>query len=170
MANVTVISDTIQSFNGERFYLCGYYFQHNGKRLHRAVWEYFNGAIPKGFQIHHKDGNRSNNDITNLELIEAEKHIKHHAKEESRREHGRKVIKLAIEKAPEWHHSKEGKKWHSIHAKEYWDKAPLNTYVCSYCGKEYQTRAVRHEGNHFCCNNHKAAFRRERIRNENSKD
>ena len=30
---VEVLSDTIQVFNGERFYLCGNYFQHKGKRL-----------------------------------------------------------------------------------------------------------------------------------------
>ena len=32
-----VVSETIQELNGERFYLCGKYYQHNGKRLHRAV-------------------------------------------------------------------------------------------------------------------------------------
>ena len=34
-----VVSETIQELNGERFYLGGKYYQHNGKRLHRAVWE-----------------------------------------------------------------------------------------------------------------------------------
>lgn len=170
MANVTVLSNTIQIFNGERFYLCGFYFQHNGRRLHRVVWEYFNGPIPKGYQVHHKDGNRHNNDIANLDLLKDEEHYKHHAKEESRRENGRKAIKFAIEKAPEWHRSEAGKLWHGEHAREFWAKAQMNTFICSYCGKEYQSRAVRKQGNHFCCNNHKAAFRRKRLRDENSKD
>ena len=63
---VTVIDATKQAFNGEVFYLCGGYFQHKGKRLHRAVWEYFHGPIPKGYHIHHMDGNRANNNIENL--------------------------------------------------------------------------------------------------------
>ena len=38
------------------------------KFIHRLVWEEFNGVIPKGLQINHKDGNKSNNHIDNLEL------------------------------------------------------------------------------------------------------
>lgn len=37
---VQKISSTAQRFNGVTYYLCGQYFQHRGKRLHRAVWEY----------------------------------------------------------------------------------------------------------------------------------
>ena len=90
-----VISDTIQEFNGERFYLCGKYFQHNGKRLHRAVWEYHNGEIPEGYHIHHIDGNRFNNDITNLSLMPGLDHMKEHAGEESRRDMRVKSIEYA---------------------------------------------------------------------------
>ena len=71
---VTVISPTIQEFNGERFYLCGNYFQHKGKRLHVAVWKYHNGDIPKGYHIHHIDEDRTNNQIENLTQVEASWH------------------------------------------------------------------------------------------------
>ena len=30
-----------------------------------AYWKYY-GYIPEGFEIHHKDGNKHNNDISNL--------------------------------------------------------------------------------------------------------
>lgn len=170
MASVVVISNTIQEFLGERFYLCGNYFQHKGKRLHRAVWEYSNGEIPKGYHVHHKDADRTNNNLDNLELIKGTEHINMHARTEQRRENGKRAIRLAIEKAPEWHHSEDGKKWHSSHAKEYWNNAPENTYQCSYCGKEYQTKAVRHVGNHFCCNNCRAAYGRRKRKYENNKD
>jgi hypothetical protein len=50
------------------------------KYLHRKVWEDFYGEIPKGFTIHHKDGNKLNNDITNLVLISNVEHSRMHAR------------------------------------------------------------------------------------------
>lgn len=170
MESVIVISGTVQEFLGERFYLCGNYFQHKGKRLHRVVWEHSNGAIPKGYHVHHKDADRTNNNLDNLELIDGKEHMNMHAKTNARRENGRKAIKHAIDKAPEWHHSEAGKEWHSKHAIEYWNKAPFNTYICTHCGREYQSRAVRYMGNHFCSNNCKAAYGRRKRKSENNKD
>lgn len=43
---------------------------------HRLVWELFYGPIPKGMDIHHKDGNKLNNSIKNLEAIEHGRHSK----------------------------------------------------------------------------------------------
>ena len=53
----------------------------NGKNvlLHRYMWEKYNGEIPKGYQIHHKDKNRLNYDIDNLELVKTEIHHRNHA-------------------------------------------------------------------------------------------
>jgi len=36
---------------------------------HRLVWELKKGKIPRGHDIHHKDGNKRNNNINNLEVI-----------------------------------------------------------------------------------------------------
>lgn len=38
------------------------------KKVHRLVWEAFNGPIPDGMQINHKDENASNNNLDNLML------------------------------------------------------------------------------------------------------
>ena len=84
MADITVISDTIQEFNGERFYLCGSYFQHHGMRLHRMIWEYYNGPIPEGYHVHYIDKNRSNNEIENLALMTGAEHARLHMREEKR--------------------------------------------------------------------------------------
>lgn len=45
-------------------------------RLHRLVYEAFVGEIPKGhkFHIHHKDHNKQNNRVDNLELVTAKEH------------------------------------------------------------------------------------------------
>ncbi len=45
---------------------------------HIWVWEKHHGKIPKNYQIHHKDGNKRNNSIENLELLTAEEHRKKH--------------------------------------------------------------------------------------------
>jgi hypothetical protein len=46
-----VLTDKKQMFNGVTYYLCGKYFQKNGIRLHRVVWEYHNGEIPEGYHV-----------------------------------------------------------------------------------------------------------------------
>ena len=51
-------------YKGER------YFSRGAKRLHIVVWKYYNGEIPSGHDIHHKNENPFNNDISNLEVIE----------------------------------------------------------------------------------------------------
>lgn len=43
-------------------------FGTRNKLVHRLVWEAFNGPIPKGMWINHKDGNKANNHLDNLEL------------------------------------------------------------------------------------------------------
>jgi len=54
----------------------GYYGCTNSGRhyLHRDIWESVNGKIPKGYDIHHKDGDRTNNHIDNLELYSKSEH------------------------------------------------------------------------------------------------
>lgn len=48
------------------------------KRLHRLIYEDNFGVIPKGYVIHHKDGNKLNNCIINLEAIPHSKHSTEH--------------------------------------------------------------------------------------------
>lgn len=46
-------------------------------RVHRVVWEAFNGKIEPGLQVNHKDEDKSNNNITNLEVLTAKENIKY---------------------------------------------------------------------------------------------
>ena len=53
----------------------------NGKRLHRLIWEDYHGKkIPEGYVVHHIDGNKLNNDIGNLKLMNHSEHLSHHHK------------------------------------------------------------------------------------------
>lgn len=148
---VHVISDTIQEFNGERFYLCGNYFQHKGKRLHVTVWKYHNGDIPKGYHVHHMDENRSNNQIENLCMVEASLHVSRHSS--SRVEYNQKHIKEMQDQAKEWHRSAEGREWHSKKAKEQWADKKAREYTCSECGKKFfSMHDYADDQNIFCSN------------------
>lgn len=44
---------------------------------HRLVWEVANGTIPEGMQINHKDLNKQNNRLSNLELVTGAENIQH---------------------------------------------------------------------------------------------
>lgn len=48
------------------------------KFLHVIVWEQFNGPKPKGYEIHHKDLNKQNYNLDNLELLSILEHKKIH--------------------------------------------------------------------------------------------
>lgn len=54
----------------------GYYACTNSNRhyLHRAIWESTNGKIPKEYDVHHKDSDKTNNALSNLELIAKSEH------------------------------------------------------------------------------------------------
>lgn len=76
------------TFNGVRYTKRehGYWASTSKKRnyLHRDVWKFFKGTIPVGFDIHHIDGNKDNNDIKNLHLTDCSSHHKLHASTDPR--------------------------------------------------------------------------------------
>lgn len=45
-------------------------------RIHQLVAETFIGEIPKGYHVHHKDGNKQNNNVCNLEIVSQKDHVK----------------------------------------------------------------------------------------------
>ena len=53
----------------------GYAFEHT------LVWMTAYGLVPEGHIIHHRDGNRTNNQLDNLELLTRAEHNRKHAPE-----------------------------------------------------------------------------------------
>ena len=57
----------------------------NGKYLHRLLFEdFYKCTIPKGYEIHHKNGDRTDNCILNLQLISEINHDCIHSNNNSR--------------------------------------------------------------------------------------
>lgn len=52
--------------------------------IHRVMWEAFNGPIPRGMQINHLNGDRTDNRLDNLELCTPSENM-HHMKHVLRR-------------------------------------------------------------------------------------
>lgn len=50
---------------------------YKSRRVHRLVWAAFVGPISDGVQINHKDFNKANNALSNLEAISGEENIQH---------------------------------------------------------------------------------------------
>lgn len=48
------------------------------RSVHVLVYEAFKGPVPDGHIVHHKDGNRFNNNIDNLETMTFKEHNLHH--------------------------------------------------------------------------------------------
>ncbi|MBA3589672.1 HNH endonuclease signature motif containing protein [Methylibium sp.] len=159
---VTVISATCQEFMGVRFYLCGHYYQHRGRRLHRAVWEAANTKVPQGYHVHHVDHDRSNNQPGNLALRRAAEHLSEHMREPERIANARRYVKRAIAAAPAWHATEEGLDWHSKHAKEQTQHHTDKTVrkKCDHCGKAFVVTRLTRTSARFCHNNCKSAWRR----------
>lgn len=150
---VEVVSEDRQVFNGEKYYRRkdGKYYvkaRNDGERyLHRAVFAWHEGPIPKGLHIHHKDHDQTNNQYSNLEALSRY----------ARRAGQLKGLEAGRDKAIEWHKSEEGMGWHRKRG-DAMTGVPKNKSVpcvCKYCQKEFLS--VR--SSDFCSRNCKTAER-----------
>lgn len=153
-----------QYFNGLHFTRddkTGYYLNSTiRKRMHRYVWEYYNGDIPKGYEIHHKDHDASNNKIENLQLLHKKDHKSYHAKIQGDKNVDNGHLNNIRNMTKEWHASEDGLEWHRKHYQQMKEKLLVKSeFVCEFCGKSFQ--AVGHGNNRFCSNKCKSAWRRE---------
>lgn len=156
-------------FNGIRFIKqsTGYLGAHVSGKLvlmHRYVWEYYNGTIPDGHVIHHKDGNKVNNDISNLECLPQNEHTRLHGKNKSSDEVKRDIANLekARKEAIKWHKSEVGRECSRRNAKRLIERGVLNPttlYTCDNCGKQF-LQAKRRGKYKFCSGACEQYFRR----------
>lgn len=106
-----------------------YFKDSKGGLLHRHVWEFYNGEIPKGFHIHHKDMDITNNSIENLDCLSPKNHCKAHsilAKMDP--------AKDIYETRRNWHKSICG----ALHHKEIWKNRHRIKTNCHQCNNEIE--------------------------------
>ena len=59
----------------------GYRRFKNGEFIHKMVYEFYNDRVPNGYVVHHKNEDKSDNTITNLQLMTLREHKIHHMKD-----------------------------------------------------------------------------------------
>ena len=127
--------------------------------LHRDVWAHEHGPIPKGWHIHHIDGDTANNDISNLECVCPKEHAKRHKWSDERKQ--RQEIHLANirELTKAWHASDEGRKKHQEIGALAYAAFVSRPKPCEQCGVFFSPNQMGNRDK-FCSNKCKSAWRR----------
>ena len=124
----------------------GYYCRTEQYLLHRVIWEAMHGPIPEGHSIHHKDGNKENNEPANLECITQSDHAKRHWEEDY--DNWKAKVCENIKQAHIWRGTKEGRASASKHHKRLWENPKEYTRKCEECGQEFST--LSRKPNRWC--------------------
>lgn len=159
-------------FNGHTYRLSGnYYRRHNWSspgpsNLHRAVWEFHNGPVPEGYDVHHKDGDSFNNDIANLEVAPESEHHRSHMLKAERVEQSRSVLDSVRHLAAAWHKSAAAKPVQRRAGMASWENRQSVSVECVVCGKKFETCFPSRT---YLCSGACASARRRRSGKDNEK-
>jgi hypothetical protein len=84
----------VVEFNGNKYTMrnTGYYGRTNAERslLHRDMWEFHNGPIPDGWDIHHVNEDPTDNRIENFECLPKAEHTRKYSPHNNQFTTGRK--------------------------------------------------------------------------------
>ncbi len=167
MPTIEVVDETHQKFNGVVYCMSraprmeGRYFKLLS--LHRMVWTCYNGEIPDGYDIHHKDFDKNNNDISNLEALPKAVHMRLHARQNGLKTRKNRGKFICVNCGREYEAADNG---HNLYCSkkclEAYKKFVLyaETRTCAHCGKEFSAYKYGHQK--FCCYECSIEFRRSR--------
>ena len=156
LPTVEVIDESHQKFNGITYCMSraprmeGRYFKLLS--LHRMVWTCYNGEIPDGYDIHHKDFDKNNNDISNLVALPKSVHQSLHARTNGKKTRKNRGKFICVNCGREYEaDDNEHNLYCSKKCLENYKKFVLyaETRVCVHCGKEFSAYKYGHQK--FCC-------------------
>lgn len=128
--------------------------------LHRQVWKDAYGEIPKGYHIHHVDGDTSNNKISNLVCVKVSFHAKTHYDSDVQRKEKNKIHLDNIRHlTKKWHASEEGKRQHAEAAAQAYKNFVSIEKICEFCKEKFFPKKNGNQDK-FCSAKCKSAFRR----------
>ncbi len=109
--------------------------KNHNKFLHHLIWEDFYGCkVPDGYDIHHKNGNKLDNCILNLQLMRHSKHTKlHNGDQKGKNNRNYKPYATVVKKG----FSNSGKQKYGINFddKQMWAMQDKKKLINRFCAK-----------------------------------
>lgn len=100
---------------------------------HRVVWEYFNGEIPEGYEINHKNEDKTDNRLSNLELLSHKDNINYGScRKNISKSRSKKVLQYSLDGKliGEYNSVKEAAEKNGI----------CKTCICDCCNGKYRSK------------------------------
>lgn len=142
--NIKTCDENHRIYFGRKFFLnrLGYWSSVKASEplAHQWVWMNHFGDIPEGYHIHHKDHDKSNNDIENLEMLSPSDHLKKHWQDPKKRIDASKKIEKSRLKMNEWLKSEEGRQIQREGAKKGWETRKEISVQCKICKIDFKTK------------------------------
>lgn len=155
--NPNIVDETTQIFNGKiyRLYKGQKYFRRTDKKtggkggikyLHRAVWEYHYGEIPKDKMVDHINRDKSDNRIENLRLVSS-KENRANVPEEYNDGCRRRMIAYNSQDYGKWWQDEKKKQARAEKLSLSWKNREYFEKNCLLCGKVFR---ARHKKASYC--------------------
>jgi len=153
----------VQEFRGKTYrrYRNEKYLSKGKSRMHRIVWEFYEGRIPEGYHIDHIDNDPLNNDISNLQMLTPKEHAKKHWTKEKAQQ-SREQLASVNHLAAAWHKSIMGRLYHKSKGMNGGGFKPI-IKNCSHCHNPFIAKSWQHR---YCHQNCKMKARRIRLKTD----
>lgn len=141
------------------------YYRSCGKSklaLHREVWAHEHGPIPEGYEVHHKNEDKGDNRLENLECLPLFVHRSAHKQTPEHKAQAREAMKLGRIALAKWDAANPDHRKTAGYQRRAREKLPRVVKVCTQCSKTYESQQYEAARRRFCSRNCKgaAAYRR----------
>jgi hypothetical protein len=152
----------VYEFDGVRFHrdVRGYYVSNKsraasgasvrGQKLHRVVWAAAHGPIADKHEVHHKNGDKSDNRLENLECLPQFDHRHHHKSTPEHRAQAREAMRLARVALAEWEARNPDHRKTAGYQRRARERLPKVAKICAQCGGNYECHQYEQRRSKFC--------------------